>query len=76
MCMCISKEITNINKINIVRILKEQLKLGLRETKEYVDSCIGKHNILTKAITQEQAEALVSKLNNYDVSISFTRRLS
>lgn len=76
MSMYISKEITNINKVNIIRILKEQLELGLRETKEYVDSCIGEHNMLTKAITQEQADALVSKLNNYDVSVSFTRRLS
>lgn len=69
--MYISKEITGAHKVDIVRILKEQLKFGLKETKDYVDSCVGKFNIFPKAITHEQAETLVSRLSNYDVSISF-----
>lgn len=37
-------------KIKIIKILQKQFNFSLNQTKEYVDSCIGKFNILPKTI--------------------------
>ena len=37
-------------KIKIIKILQKQFNFSLSQTKEYVDSCIGKYNILPRAV--------------------------
>lgn len=70
MSMFIPEE-TNISaKLNIIKILRKQFNFGLRQTKEYVDSCIGKYNILPRAVTQEDIDIIVKKLEPYNVIIS------
>lgn len=62
---------TNISaKLDIIKILKNQFNLSLVQTKEYVDSCIGKFNILPRAVTQEDIDIIVKKLEPYNVYIS------
>ena len=57
-------------KIRIIKILKEQFNFSLNQTREYVDSCIGKFNILPRTVTQEDIDIIVKKLEPYDVFIS------
>ena len=68
--MCVSKEAGDKNKMQIMKILKEQFSLGIKQTKEYVDSCIGKYNILPKAVTQAEIDEVIEKLEPYNVIIS------
>lgn len=70
MSMCVSKEAGDKNKMQIMKILKEQFSLGIKQTKEYVDSCIGKYNILPKAVTQAEIDEVIEKLEPYNVIIS------
>ena len=57
-------------KIKIIKILKKQFNFSLNQTKEYVDSCIGKFNILSRTVTQEDIDIIVKKLEPYNVFIS------
>lgn len=57
-------------KIKIIKILQKQFNFGLRQTKEYVDSCIGKFNILPKTIMQTEIDEITKKLEPYNVTIS------
>lgn len=57
-------------KIRIIKILKEQFNFSLNQTKEYVDSCIGKFNILPKTIMQTEVDEITKKLEPYNVTIS------
>lgn len=56
-------------KIEIIKILKEQFNFSLNQTKEYVDSCIGKFNILPKAITRTEIDEIAKKLKPYGIII-------
>lgn len=56
-------------KIEIIKILKEQFNFSLNQTKEYVDSCIGKFNILPKAITRTEIDEIAKKLKPYCIII-------
>ena len=58
-------------KIEIIKILKEQFNFSLNQTKEYVDSCIGKFNILPKAITRTEIDEITKKLEPYSVTILY-----
>lgn len=49
---------------------KEQFNFSLNQTKEYVDSCIGKFNILPKTIMQTEIDEITKKLEPYNVTIS------
>lgn len=70
MSMFIPEE-TNISaKLNIIKILRKQFNFGLRQTKEYVDSCIGKYNILPRNVTQAEIDEVTKKLEPYSVIIS------
>lgn len=40
------------------------------QSKEYVDSCIGKFNILPKTIMQTEIDEITKKLEPYNVTIS------
>ena len=70
MSMFIPKETNTSAKLNIIKILREQFNFGLRQTKEYVGSCIGKYNIFPKIIAQEDVDTIIEKLKPYDVAIS------
>lgn len=70
MSMFVPEEASGSTKMDIIKILKNQFNLSLNQTKEYVDSCIGKFNILPRTITQEDIDIIVKKLEPYNVFIS------
>lgn len=70
MSMFIPEETNTSAKLNIIKILQKQFNFGLRQTKEYVDSCIGKYNILPEAVTQAEIDEVIEKLEPYNVIIS------
>lgn len=57
-------------KIKIIKVLQKQFNFSLNQTKEYVDSCIGKFNILPKTIMQTEIDEITKKLEPYNVTIS------
>lgn len=69
MSMFIPEKTSTKAKIEIIKILKEQFNFGLNQTKEYVDSCIGKFNILPKAITRTEIDEIAKKLKPYGIII-------
>lgn len=69
MSMFIPEKTSAKAKIEIIKILKEQFNFSLNQTKEYVDSCIGKFNILPKAITRTEIDEIAKKLKPYGIII-------
>lgn len=69
MSMFIPEKTSTKAKIEIIKILKEQFNFSLNQTKEYVDSCIGKFNILPKAITRTEIDEITKKLEPYGIII-------
>lgn len=69
MSMFIPEKTSTKAKIEIIEILKEQFNFSLSQTKEYVDSCIGKFNILPKAITRTEIDEIAKKLKPYGIII-------
>lgn len=57
-------------KIKIIKILQKQFNFSLNQTKEYVDSCIGKFNILPRNVTQAEIDEIIEKLEPYNVTVS------
>lgn len=57
-------------KIKIIKILKKQFNFSLNQTKEYVDSCVGKYNILPRNVTQAEIDEIIEKLEPYNVTVS------
>lgn len=70
MSIFIPEETNNETKMRILKILMEQFGLGIKQTREYVDSCIGKYNILPKAIMQAEIDEVIEKLEPYNVIVS------
>ena len=70
MSMFIPEKTSIETKIKIIKILQKQFNFGLSQTKEYVDSCIGKFNILPKTIMQTEIDEITKKLEPYNVTIS------
>ena len=70
MSMFIPEKTNTSAKLDIIKILKKQFNFSLNQTKEYVDSCIGKFNILPKAITRTEIDEITKKLEPYNVTIS------
>lgn len=70
MSMFIPEKTSTETKIRIIKILKEQFNFSLNQTKEYVDSCIGRYNIFPKVITQKDIDTIIEKLEPYNVIIS------
>lgn len=70
MSMFIPEETNTSAKLDIIKILKKQFNFSLNQTKEYVDSCIGRYNIFPKVITQKDIDTIIEKLKPYDVAIS------
>lgn len=69
MSMFIPEKTSTKAKIEIIKILKEQFNFSLNQTKDYVDSCIGKFNILPKAITRTEIDEIAKKLKPYGIII-------
>ena len=69
MSMFIPEKTSTKAKIEIIEILKEQFNFSLNQTKEYVDSCIGKFNVLPKAITRSEIDEIAKKLKPYGIII-------
>ena len=69
MSMFIPEKTSTKSKIEIIKILKEQFNFSLNQTKEYVDSCIGKFNVLPKAITRTEIDEIAKKLKPYGIII-------
>ena len=75
MSMFISSKVSSDTKMRIMKILKDQFSLGIKQTEEYVDSCIGRYNILPKAVKQEEINKFISRLGPNDsdiISVSTT----
>lgn len=73
MSMFIPEEINIQAKLDIIKILQKQSNLGLRQIKEYVDSCIGKYSMLPKTILQTEVDEITKKLEPYNVIIYTAR---
>lgn len=71
MSMFIPEETNIPAKLDIIKILKKQFNFSLNQTKEYVDSCIGKFNILPKTITRTEIDEITKKLEPYSVTILY-----
>lgn len=70
MSMFIPEETNIPAKLDIIKILRKQFNFSLRQTKEYVDSCIGKYNILPRNVTQAEIDEIIEKLEPYNVIVS------
>lgn len=70
MSMFIPEETNTSAKLDIIKILKKQFNFSLSQTKEYVDSCIGKYSILPNIILQTEVDKVTKKLEPYSVIIS------
>lgn len=70
MSMFVPEEASGSTKIDIIKILKNQFNLSLKQTKEYVDSCIGKYNIFPEIVAQEDVNTIAEKLEPYNVIVS------
>lgn len=57
-------------KIKIIKILQKQFNFSLSQTKEYVDSCIGKYSTLPNIILQTEVDEVTKKLEPYNVIVS------
>ena len=70
MSMFIPEETNTSAKLDIIKILKKQFNFSISQTKEYVDSCIGKYSILPNIILQTEVDEVTKKLEPYSVIIS------
>lgn len=70
MSMFIPEDTNNETKMRILKILRDQFGLGIKQTREYVDSCIGRYNILPKAVMQAEIDKVIEKLEPYNVIVS------
>lgn len=69
MSMFIPEKTSTETKIKIIKILQKQFNFGLSQTKEYVDSCVGKYNILPRNVTQAEIDEIIEKLEPYNVTV-------
>lgn len=69
MSMFVPEEASDSTKLEIIKILKNQFGLSLKQTKEYVDSCIGKYNIFPEIVAQEDVNTIAEKLEPYNVIV-------
>lgn len=67
MSMFIPEETNNETKMRIMKILRDQFGLDIKQTREYIDSCIGRYNILPKAVMQAEIDEVIEKLEPYRV---------
>lgn len=70
MSMFIPEDTNNETKMRIMKILRDQFGLSIKQTREYIDSCIGRYNILPKAVMQAEIDEVIEKLEPYNVIVS------
>lgn len=70
MSMFIPEKTSTETKIKIIKILQKQFNFSLSQTKEYVDSCIGKYSTLPNIILQTEVDEVTKKLEPYNVIVS------
>lgn len=71
MSMFIPEETNTSAKLDIIKnTKKKQFNFSLNQTKEYVDSCIGKYSILPNIILQTEVDEVTKKLEPYNVIVS------
>jgi hypothetical protein len=70
MSMFIPEKTNTSAKLDIIKILKKQFNFSLNQTKEYVDSCIGKYSALPNIILQTEVDEVTKKLEPYNVIVS------
>lgn len=70
MSMFIPEETNIPTKLKIINILIKQFNFSNILTKEYVNSCIGKYNILPRNVTQAEIDEVIKKLEPYNVIVS------
>lgn len=70
MSMFIPEDTNDETKMQILKILMKQFGLGTKQIREYVDSCVGKYNIFTKVVAQEDVDTIAEKLEPYNVIVS------
>lgn len=70
MSMFIPEETNTPTKLKIINILIKQFNFSNIQTKEYVNSCIGKYNILPRNVTQAEIDEVIEKLEPYNVIVS------
>lgn len=70
MSMFIPEETNIPTKLKIINILIKQFNFSNIQTKEYVNSCIGKYNILPRNVTQAEIDEVIKKLEPYNVIVS------
>lgn len=70
MSMFIPEDTNNETKMRIMKILRDQFGLDIKQTREYIDSCIGRYNILPKAVMQAEIDEVIEKLEPYNVIVS------
>lgn len=68
--MFVPEEVSVSTKMEIIKILRNQFGFDIKQTKEYVDSCIGKYNVLPRAVTQAEIDEVIEKLEPYNVIVS------
>lgn len=68
--MYIPESATMDDKFKTIKVIKKLFDFGLKEARDYVDSCIGSYQILPRIITQEEVDVLIKALEPYNVSIS------
>lgn len=69
MSMFIPEDTNNETKMRIMKILRDQFGLDIKQTREYIDSCIGRYNILPKAVMQAEIDEVIEKLKPYNVIV-------
>jgi hypothetical protein len=70
MSMFIPEETNIPTKLKIINILIKQFNFSNIQTKEYVNSCIGKYNMLPRNVTQAEIDEVTKKLEPYNVIVS------
>lgn len=60
-------------KMQAIKIIKRQYGFGLKEAKDYIDSCIGKHSALPRDITLKEAEKLVDILGYFGIDVTIIK---
>lgn len=69
----LSEEVTINSKLEAIKIIKNHYGLGLKEAKDYIDSCIGKHSPLPRDITLKEAKKLVDMLDYLGIDVTIIK---
>ena len=69
----VSEEVTIDSKLEAIRIIKKNYGFGLKEAKDYIDSCIGKHSTLPRDLKLEEARKLVDILGYFGIDVTIIK---